>query len=47
MDVKCAFLNMDLDQNICMKQLDGYEFLRCKDLVYKLGKIHLWIKASA
>jgi hypothetical protein len=38
MDVKCAFLNMDLDENIYMKQLDGHKVLRCKDLVYKLKK---------
>lgn len=38
MHVKCAFLNMDLDENIYMKQLDGYEVLRCKNLVYKLKK---------
>ncbi len=36
MDVKCVFLNMNLDQKIYMKQLDGYEVLRCKYLVYKL-----------
>jgi len=29
---------MDLDQKIYMKQLDGYEVLRCKYLVYKLKK---------
>jgi hypothetical protein len=36
MDVKCVILNMDLDQKIYMKQLDGYEVLRCKYFVYKL-----------
>jgi hypothetical protein len=38
MDVKCAFLNLDLDENIYMKQLDGYKVLRCKGLVYKFKK---------
>jgi ATP-binding cassette subfamily B (MDR/TAP) protein 1 len=38
MDVKCAFLNGDLDENIYMLQLKGNEVAKLKNFVYKLHK---------
>jgi hypothetical protein len=46
MDVKCAFLNGELNKDIYMTQLDGYEAIGQKNLIYKLKKTIYGLKQA-
>ncbi len=46
MDVKCAFLNGELNKDIYMTQPDGYEAIGQKNLIYKLKKTIFGLKQT-
>ena len=46
MDVKAAFLNGDLEENIYMAQPKGFVVEGKERMGCHLKKIHLWIKRS-
>ena len=46
MDVKTAFLNGKLEEEVYMKQPNGFSSSSGDHLVCKLKKIHLWFKTS-
>lgn len=46
MDVKCAFLNGELNKDIYMTQPDGYEAIGQKNLTYKLKKTMFRLKQT-
>jgi hypothetical protein len=46
MDIKCAFLNGEFNKDIYMTQLDGYEAIGQKNLIYKLKKTMFGLKQA-
>jgi hypothetical protein len=44
MDVKTTFLHGDLEEEIYMKQPEGFAVKGKKELVCKLKKSHIWVK---
>jgi hypothetical protein len=44
MDVKTTFLHGDLEEEIYMKQPEGFVVKGNKDLVCKIKKVHVWFK---
>ena len=46
LDVKSAFLNGFLQENIYVEQPEGFLVPGCEDKVYKLNKTLLWFKAG-
>ena len=46
MDVKTAFLNGNLTEDVYMMQFEGFVDPTNAGKICKLQKIHLWIKAS-
>jgi hypothetical protein len=45
MDVKCAFLNGDLDENIYMSQLKGNKVVELK-FCLQITQAHIWVQTS-
>jgi hypothetical protein len=46
MDVKTAFLNGDLDENVYMAQQKDFVMKGKERMGCRLKKIHLWLKTS-
>ena len=44
MDVKTTVLHGDLEEEIYMKQLEGFMVKGKKELVCRLKKVHVWVK---